>query len=342
MLKLLKPAVLVASLAWAIVIIARADFPAVWGELCHRTSGSQRGVLLALFFVPSALFQWLDTHGWRGVYGKSAGGMSFARLFSIWLAGEAVNQATPVLPLGGEPVKALLIRSQGLSGTEAAASILSARTAMILAQVLFTLGALSLALATAQSQAGRLSSLAVFPAVLGAGMALALSGVLLAPPQVRRGVGARLGTGRLRKLAAAAVSAVDGCRANPAGFAAALLWFAAGWAVVAGEFWLVAQVVGRPLSVLQALELEGMMNAVCMATFFIPGNLGSQEAGLLFVSGLFQSGSPLGAVMLILRRVREAAWIGAGLVCLAHLGGGGTVRRFMRGSRIGLAGEEAA
>jgi len=342
MRQLLKLMVLAASLTWAVIVIARADFPTAWGDLCHRTSASQRGVLLALFFVPSAIFQWLDTCGWRAVYARSSAAPSFGRLYSIWLAGEAVNQATPVLPLGGEPVKALLIRTLGHSGTDAAASILSARTAMILAQVLFTLSALTLALGTARAQAQWLSSLAVFPAVLGGVIAITLGGALVAPREVRRRVGRRIGTGRGGKLVVAAGAALRGCRKDPAAFVAALCWFVAGWAVVSGEFWLVARVLGRPLSITQALELEGMMNAICMATFFIPGNLGSQEAGLLFVSGLFQAGSPAGAVMLILRRVREAAWVGAGLACLAHLGGGGALVRFMRGAGHGLVKEEAA
>ena len=56
------------------------------------------------------------------------------------------------------------------------------------------------------------------------------------------------------------------------------------------------------------------MNSVTMATFFIPGNLGSQEAGLLFVSGLFGMGGAFGALMVVFRRLREVAWIEVGLI----------------------------
>jgi hypothetical protein len=91
--------------------------------------------------------------------------------------------------------------------------------------------------------------------------------------------------------------------------------------VVAGEFCLVGQVLGVPISWWDALALEALMNSVTMATFFVPGNIGSQEAGLVFLSGLYGLGSPFGAVMVVLRRLREVLWILFGFGCLAVLGG---------------------
>jgi hypothetical protein len=118
---------------------------------------------------------------------------------------------------------------------------------------------------------------------------------------------------------------LDFWRNHPRQCASAFAYFLCAWAVVALEFVIVARVLGRPLSWEQALALEGLMNSITMATFFIPGNLGSQEAGLIYLSALFGLTAPFGALMVVLRRLREVIWIAVGFVCLA-----------VQGSRAGL------
>ena len=113
MRKLLKIALVVAALAWAGLVLVQADLPAAWHVLTGATSAGARWAILCGFLVPSAVSCWLDAHGWLAAFGGRKPGVGFGRLLSIRVAGEAVNQATPLLSLGGEPVKAMLLSANG-------------------------------------------------------------------------------------------------------------------------------------------------------------------------------------------------------------------------------------
>jgi hypothetical protein len=54
------------------------------------------------------------------------------------MAGEAVNSVTPTATLGGEPVKAHLLRAYGVPLSDGLASIVVAKTALTIAQSMFT------------------------------------------------------------------------------------------------------------------------------------------------------------------------------------------------------------
>jgi hypothetical protein len=54
-----------------------------------------------------------------------------------------------------------------------------------------------------------------------------------------------------------------------------------------------------------------------MATFFIPANAGSQEGGFALLTPLVGLTTGHGLVLAVLRRCRDAIWIGFGLAYLA-------------------------
>src|SRR5262249_55971183 len=67
-------------------------------------------------------------------------------LYLVRMAGEAVNGFTPTATVGGEPVKAHLLRAFGVSGSEAMATVVVARTALVASQAAFvTAGTIVLA-----------------------------------------------------------------------------------------------------------------------------------------------------------------------------------------------------
>ena len=55
-------------------------------------------------------------------------------------------------------------------------------------------------------------------------------------------------------------------------------------------------------------------------TFFIPGSLGTQEAGNVLLLNAFGYSDVTGITFALLRRFRELVWIGIGLLCLAMVG----------------------
>ncbi len=240
-------------------------------------------------------------------------------------AGEAVNQATPLLSLGGEPVKAVLVAAETDAGQESAASVAAARFVMTLAQVLLVTLGLVVGFGRLRSTPGSLVGFALFPMALGVFMVGLLVGYLVVPASFRQQLLANPRLAGLRDGMRLIGGVLSFWRVHPRQFLRALLCFVLGWSAMGLEFWAVARVLRIPLSPVQAIALEGLMNSVTMATFFIPGNLGSQEAGIMFLARLFGLG-PVGALMVVLRRGREVLLILLGLLCLAVLGGGAMTR----------------
>lgn len=320
MRNLLKVVILTAALAAAAFVLFQADLPGAWESLCRTTSASQRWLVCGLFLLPTAASYWLDTHGWIYSFGAARPRASFWRLFWIRLAGEALNQATPLMSLGGEPVKAMLLPEGDRAEAAGATSVMSAKFVMTLAQSAYVVWGIALALAAAPGHLPVLARFGLFPLMLGAVLVALLLLSFLLPARLRRAQADHPRLAKYRLGGSLVRQVLDFWRVNPRDFALAFVCFLAGWAVVAAEFWVVARVLGVPLTAREALALEALMNSVTMATFFIPGNVGSQEAGLLYLAGLYGLGTPFGAVMVVLRRAREVLWIGMGLGSLAVLG----------------------
>ena len=93
-------------------------FPSLLGENAARL----RFMALPLALLPYTIASLLDARGWHSIMcAMSPSAPPFLRLWLVRVAGEAVNSAAPT-GIGGEPVKAVLIRGDGVSGSEATAA----------------------------------------------------------------------------------------------------------------------------------------------------------------------------------------------------------------------------
>src|SRR5712691_1869916 len=89
--------------------------------------------------LPSIAVYVLDALGWRSTLGRHAEKIRFDRLFMTRMAGEAVNFTTPAAYLGGEPMKAYLLSRHNVPLVDGMASVITAKTTMTLAEVIFIL-----------------------------------------------------------------------------------------------------------------------------------------------------------------------------------------------------------
>ena len=76
--------------------------------------------------------------------------------------------------------------------------------------------------------------------------------------------------------------------------------------------YFMLQLLGVPVSLVQAVMLESLLQLVRTASFFIPGNLGTQEAGLAFFIQLLGYHPALGVAASLLKRARQIVWTGIG------------------------------
>src|SRR6202035_2075295 len=80
-----------------------------------------------------------------------------------------------------------------------------------------------------------------------------------------------------------------------------------GWAVGAGEIWLVLQFSYRPLGVVDAFILESLGAGVRAAAFMVPGALGILEGSSIVFGALFGLPAETALTIALARRVRELA-----------------------------------
>src|SRR2546430_6549130 len=118
---------------------------------------------------------------------------------------------------------------------------------------------------------------------LGAGFVLAQrGGVLSAVTRVLD----RLFKGRLASAITGSERLENAMRAvyqRRGDLGACFAWQLVGWLLGAGEIWLALYFLGQPPSILDALVIEALGQAISSAAFVVPGALGVPEGGFLLI-----------------------------------------------------------
>lgn len=261
-----------------------------------------------------------NTAGWRAAFRRPRPAIPAARLLEARIAGDAVNYLTPTAGLGGEVVRARLLR--GWAPAQAlAVSVSVAKVTQFAGQVLYLVVGLALVLPHTSLEPGTrnavLAGLALLVAAMAALIAMqrrGLFGPLLAA--IRRLGFVRDHPGLAGQLARLDAEIAAFHRHDTAAFAASTLAFALGWALGLVEMALLLWFLGIEVTWWQLLAIEVLAIAFDAALFFVPAKAGTQEAGKVLVFTLLGLDPAQGLAVGILRRVRELAWAGFGMALL--------------------------
>jgi glycosyltransferase 2 family protein len=274
--------------------------------------------LVLVMFVPYCAAVALDTLGWRVLL--PGGHPGAAALTGARLAGEAVNLATPTASVGGEPLKAYLMRDR-IPLDRGLASVVVDKTTMVIGQAVFLAGGLVLAVTALAAPREVTAAMGV----LLAAEAIGVGGFIAA--QLRGGVAGagrilqRLGVGPAGEyrvlLRDVEDRLVDLYRRRGKRVAASAFFHAGGWAVGGLEIYIVLRLSGLPVDLGTSLVLEALSTAVRFATFMIPGSLGVLEGGNVAAFALFGLPGAAGLSFSLVRRLREVTWAVIGLGALA-------------------------
>ncbi|MFQ6018153.1 MAG: flippase-like domain-containing protein [Kiloniellaceae bacterium] len=271
-------------------------------------------VVVAVYFLVFLV----DTASWRLMLPSVP--LNLAWLYRMWkvrMVGEAFNLVVPAGSMGGEPVKAVLLkRTFGIDYREAGASLVMAKTVNLLALLVFAgIGFVLMLRAEALAESYRL--------VAGIGLAALSSAVLGFFAVQRWGAASRLGRLLARRPAGRLARGLEHVRAiddrfhefyvrRPGRFAAASALGMVGWLLGAGELYLIMVFLGQPVSLAEAWLIETVAQLVRAGAFFIPAGLGATEAALVVIYGALTGQPALGLVVAVIRRARELLWIAWG------------------------------
>jgi putative membrane protein len=271
------------------------------------------GWLAPVALLPFCLVYLLDTLGWYLAFGKAGVSVGFRSLMRVRWAGESINSVLPSAYIGGEAAKVHLLHKRGVPRMHGASSVVAGKTAQFLAQVVFI---------AAGSIAGAGNLPAESPARTGmlAMTALAIALVALLFWLQQRGMfrtlvailPIRALTSRADSLRQLDERIFEFYRNDRPHFALSTAAYLSGWMADSLEIFLVSHLLGMPIDFTQALAVEAFISVAKGLGIFVPGALGVQESGIVFLCYVFGLPPALGISYAIIRRGREVVYAAIG------------------------------
>lgn len=321
-MRLLRLGFLLAGIALLALIVAEIEL----GEVARLVAAVGWGMaaILAVYFVAFLI----DTLSWQLALPTAPLDLPWlGRLWLVRMIGEAFNSTLPAGSLGGEPVKAVLLKQRYDVGyRDTAASLILTRTVNLIALVAFLAVGFALMLADSRLDAAFKTvaalGLGVFAAAIFAfflvqrfRLSSIVAGWAVRWPAARRLAGA---IEHVHDIDGQFVRFYAGRRGR---FLAATLLALANWVLGAVELWLTLDFLGQPVSLADAWMIEGAAQLVRAGTFFIPASIGAQEGAFVLLCTAIAGSPTLGIAAALVRRIREVLWIGAGFALASALPG---------------------
>ena len=321
----LKVLLLCAGLALFGWYLSDIGFEAVWRAILSL------GPWAPLVLVPYFIVYNVDCLGWvqtlPGRVFRTRGSASqpripFWTLLRIRWAGESLNNLVPSAYVGGEALKVYLLRPHGVTTSEGTTSAVVSKTAQTLAQLAFVLLAALIFLFIAREQPGLRAALALI-CLLGCAVVAGLFWVqrlgafrmLLALVQrLRLKIGAL--ESRKAHLLELDATILGFYREHPRRFYTSALFYFGGWLLDTIEIYLVAHLLGMPITWPQAIVMEAFTGVAKVLGMWIPGSLGVQESGIILMGRLAGLPDTLSAAYAVIRRARELIFAGIGMLLL--------------------------
>ena len=263
---------------------------------------------------------WLDTVAWQKTFQPDE-----ARQFSLWdlwcvrQVGEAYNVITPLGTLGGEPVKAQLLKERnGLSLKQGMVSQVIARTTFLMALILFfipgTFFTLQSSIVSEKFQMACLAGMVVFSIVIFLFFLFQITGTLgrLATWFSRLPVSEKKNL-FLDKLKIVDQGISSYYKKHTSRTVTSTLYAFAGWAVGLGELYVTLYFLGYEPTLIDLWVIEALAQLVRVGSFFIPLSIGAQEGGLILIFTAMGMPADLGLTVSFVRRIKELLWVGVGL-----------------------------
>jgi uncharacterized protein (TIRG00374 family) len=273
---------------------------------------------LVVVCLPYAVIMAVDTLGWRFAFTRDSA--PFHRLFGARLAGEALNLVTAFGSVGGEAVKAWLIR-RDVTYEESVPSVVIAKTTLTIAQALFLLIGVALAwamLATDSRVLGTMLWLLVVEVVAVAGfVGVQIVGIVGRAGRLLEWFGVLKRGDSAQRLDA---DLRDYYRRDWRRLSLSTGFHLVGWLLGAVEAYLILMFLEIPADLVTATVIEALGAGVRFATFVVPASLGAFESANAAAFEAMGFGAGAGLAFSFVRRARQLVWTGIGLLVLVSMG----------------------
>ncbi len=269
-------------------------------------------VIVGIYFVAFAI----DSVTWQmTIRGVPLDLVWAYRVWKLRMVGESFNAVIPAGGMGGEPVKASLLKSHyGINYREGTASLILAKTINMIALVIFLIGGFALMI---EGQALPKA----YEYVAGFGLLAFAVGVFLFFVIQRLSITSLTGTwisrwriGRRLEDILHHIHDMDERLVHfytqaKGRFAGALFLALVNWMLGVVEIYYALVFLDRPITWAEAWIIEAVAQMVRTGAFFIPAAIGVQEGAFLLVCGAITGSPSIGVAVSVIRRIREVIWI---------------------------------
>ncbi|HTL70892.1 MAG TPA: lysylphosphatidylglycerol synthase transmembrane domain-containing protein [Candidatus Eisenbacteria bacterium] len=282
---------------------------------------------LSFLLVYAFMCAW-DVAGWQVLFPPETPRPSFGGLYLIRLAGEAFNNITPFVDVGGEFLKVTLTAGRfGVRKKSALASVVVERSLLFFSEILFwALGAalVRFVFPAAKVWDGALFATLAVCAALGAALwAAQRKGFFLSVMGALRSLGLEPKLPEKLHLSMreidAEIAAFYSGEAARGRLSVSLVLHFVGWVAGGLEMYVLFRLAGAPIALGDAVLFESFFQLLRTASFFIPGNLGAQEAGLAVMARWTGHDFSAGVAVSLLKRLRQLVWTAVGFAVWAAL-----------------------
>lgn len=259
--------------------------------------------VIPVHIVPLAL----DAAGWRVLL---RGEHSARTVFLTWAASvrDSVNTLLPVARVGGEMLGVRLLMMRGVPGARAGASVIVEITVTLAMQFLFTLAGLIILLHFLRDNAAArmllIGLLATLPLLVIFFLLQHRWGLFQILERILQAV-----TGREVLALIGDPAHLDGAiqhlYRNRGRVAWCAWWQFAGLMAGAAELWFTLYLLGHPPSMLEAILLESLAQAVQSASFIVPAGLGVQEGAFVLFGAATGLSTDMALALSLARRLRQ-------------------------------------
>ena len=277
---------------------------------------------------------WLDTLSWKCNFcPEETGHFTDWELWRIRQIGEAYNYITPFATLGGEPIKAQLLKeNQGLSLKQGLSSQVIAKTTFLMGLIIFFIPGIAMILispkVSEEFKTISIVGMGAFSTCIFLFFVFQVTGTLgklciwlnqrtsrpnLINFLVQLEHLNELFSGFYEKYPVRVIKAV-------------VLAFL-GWVLGLGEMYAILYFLGFPVSFYDLWVMEALAQLVKIGSFMIPMSLGAQEGGLILIFRALGYPANLGLAVSLVARTKQLIWVGLGLALGGQMAFKPTTRR---------------
>lgn len=309
---------------------------ALFAYLVHATGVSLEALRafgghgLALLMLASFGVILLDTFAWYFAV-RHVARPRLLSLLGLRIAGDGLTNGLPGGVVIGETYKAVMLRRwYGISLADNAATLLMIKFGLGLSQAVFVLTGLSLCYRPLDARSRELFGFdgaqyisltltigmglfMLFPlALMLRGHSFATGARLLAKLPIRRL--RRWLDQRAEGIAALDASCTRALHDNRRHLLLTFSFLLGGWLVSSLESWVLLTFLGLAPALRTAYVIESVGSMFRLIFFMVPSGIGGQDASFIALFRLYRLPVPEAGAFILLKRFKEALWIGLGFV----------------------------